>query len=70
MSDNNTTSYSGGVSFTGLLTLIFITLKLLGVAPVATWPWVWVLSPIWISVIIGFAVLAVVLAICYIVSLK
>lgn len=47
---------SGGIGFTGLLTIVFITLKLLGVIK---WSWIWVLSPIWISVllfIIGFIV--------------
>lgn len=40
-----------GVGFTGLLTLIFITLKLTGYI---TWSWVWVLSPIWITFLIVF----------------
>lgn len=35
-----------GIGFTGLLTLIFITLKLCGVI---SWSWVWVLSPLWIG---------------------
>ena len=32
-----------------VLAIIFIVLKLLGVI---TWSWLWVLSPIWISIII------------------
>ena len=43
-SKNNTTS--GGIGFTGLLTIVFIVLKLLDVIK---WSWWWVLSPIWIS---------------------
>ena len=43
-----------GIGFTGLLTLIFITLKLTGYI---TWSWVWVLSPIWITFLIVFVVL-------------
>ena len=45
----------GGIGFAGALTLIFITLKLLAVEPVAAWSWVWVLSPMWIgfSVVLG-----------------
>lgn len=39
------------VGFTGLLTLIFIVLKLINVI---TWSWVWVLSPLWIVFIIYF----------------
>ena len=46
MSDNKTT-VNGGIGFTGLLTIVFVALKLLGVI---TWSWWWVLSPIWISV--------------------
>lgn len=41
---NNT---SGGVGFVGLLTIAFIVLKLTGLI---AWSWLWVLSPIWISV--------------------
>lgn len=36
---------SGGVSFLGLLTIVFITAKLVGAI---TWSWLWVLSPLWI----------------------
>lgn len=38
-----------GVGFGGLLTLVFIVLKLMGII---NWSWVWVLSPIWISILI------------------
>lgn len=38
---------SGGIGFTGLLTIVFIVLKLVGVI---NWSWLWVLSPIWITV--------------------
>jgi hypothetical protein len=37
---------SGGIGFTGLLTIVFITLKLTGYV---SWSWWWVLSPIWMS---------------------
>ena len=53
---------SGGIGFSGLLTIVFITLKLTGFID---WSWLWVLSPIWIGFllflvigIITFAVLA------------
>ena len=48
----------GGIGFTGLPTLIFIVLKLIGVV---NWSWWWVLSPLWISFGIGLVVLAVIL---------
>ena len=41
----NTTASKSGIGFLGILTLIFITLKLLGKI---TWSWLWVLAPIWI----------------------
>ena len=50
MANNNNNVTYGGVGFLGLLTLIFITLKLLGVI---TWGWAWVLAPIWIPALIG-----------------
>jgi len=43
-----------GPSFGGLLTVAFIVLKLCGVIG---WSWLWVLSPIWIPVGIGLAVI-------------
>lgn len=55
----------GGIGFVGGLTLLFIALKLFKVTAVANWSWLWVLSPMWISVlatigIIGLWVLALV----------
>ena len=48
MNNHNTSSNSsGGIGFTGLLTIVFIVLKLLGKID---WSWWWVLSPIWISI--------------------
>ena len=47
---------SAGGSFTTLLTILFIGLKLGGVID---WSWVWVLSPLWISAIVSVTVLAV-----------
>jgi uncharacterized protein (DUF983 family) len=51
---NNTSSSSGGIGFPGLLTILFIGLKLTGHI---TWPWVWVLSPMWISLLLAAAIL-------------
>jgi len=47
--NNNQSSRNGGIGFVGLLTIVFIVLKLTNVI---TWSWVWVLSPIWISTIL------------------
>jgi len=45
------------IGFTGLLSILFIGLKLAGFI---TWSWVWVLSPIWIFVILWIIFLCVV----------
>jgi hypothetical protein len=44
--NTNSSSSSAGIGFFGLLTIVFITLKLTGYI---AWSWWWVLSPIWIS---------------------
>lgn len=49
-----------GVGFCGLLTIVFIVLKLIGVIG---WSWLWVLSPLWIPMVasilfIGIALFA------------
>ena len=44
----------GGIGFCGLLTIVFIVLKLVGVID---WKWAWVLCPAWgplALVIVGF----------------
>lgn len=55
---NATASSSGGIGFVGLLTILFIALKLTGVI---TWSWLWVLSPLWISALLSLAVIVTVL---------
>jgi len=54
MDKNN--SASGGISFTGLLTIVFIVLKL---CHVIEWSWLWVLAPIWISAILGLIIVMI-----------
>ena len=45
MSKSNVSSNSsGGIGFSGLLTIVFIVLKLTGHI---NWSWVWVLAPLW-----------------------
>lgn len=46
MNNKNT----GGVGFLGLLTLLFIGLKLTGHI---AWSWIWVLAPLWIPISIA-----------------
>lgn len=62
MSSSSTSS--GGLSFTGALTILFIGLKL---GNVINWSWWWVLSPIWISLSIVLFILLIV-AIVFLIS--
>ena len=50
----NSSSSSSGIGFTGLLTVVFITLKLLGKID---WSWWWVLAPVWGSVALIITIL-------------
>lgn len=52
----NKTSNKGGIGFCGLLTIVFITLKLLGKI---SWSWVWVLAPIWIPIVLVIVLIIV-----------
>ena len=51
---------SGGIGFCGVLAIVFIVLKLLGVIK---WSWLWVLSPIWLPMAV-FLIFVVVAFIC------
>ena len=53
---SSSSSSSGGIGFTGLLTVLFVGLKLTGHI---TWSWWWVLSPIWISLSLAIVILTI-----------
>lgn len=56
-------SLGGGLGISSVLQVIFLVLKLCGLID---WPWIWVLSPLWISlglVAIVFIVVLMVTAI-------
>ena len=60
MSKEQSVSYSRGIGFTGLLTIVFVILKLL---EKIDWSWWWVLSPLWISfllVMVFFVILLII----------
>ena len=52
MGDND----SGGLGITSVLTIVFIVLKVVGVI---NWSWIWVLSPLWIKLIVALIVYVV-----------
>ena len=52
---STTKSYgSRGISIFSLLTIVFVTLRLLGYID---WSWWWVLSPLWITFTIAFLII-------------
>ncbi len=61
MSGSSSSSSSGGIGFCGLLTVLFVGLKLTGHID---WSWWWVLSPTWITlaiIIVLFAIAGVIM---------
>lgn len=53
---------SKGMGFSFLLGIVFVILKLCGAI---TWSWVWVLSPIWIDVLLSIVVILIVIFIAW-----
>lgn len=68
MNNNGNTSISNtagkstgaGLGIPGVLTLIFVVLKLVGVV---NWSWLWVLSPLWISLGLIIVVIALIIVV-------
>jgi len=56
MATNNSSSSNSGISFLGLLTILFIGLKLTNYID---WSWWWVLAPIWGGLALVVAILLV-----------
>jgi len=59
---SNNSSSSSGIGFPGLLTVLFIGLKLTGHI---TWSWWWVLSPLWITALLAIAFVSFALIILF-----
>jgi len=60
MSEGTSNTSSGGIGFTGLLTIVFIVMKLMNYGPVGNWSWWMVFCPIWGSILLILAILATV----------
>lgn len=54
----NEKNVSGGIGFGGLLTIVFIVLKL---TKVISWSWWWVTAPLWIPIAIFVVIVIIVL---------
>lgn len=63
---SNNSSSSAGPGFCTLLAILFIGLKLTGFI---TWPWLWVLSPLWIPLLL-FISIALVAVLVYLIVAK
>ena len=63
MADNDKSRVGGGVGFLGMLTILFIGLKLAGFI---TWPWWLVLLPLWGP----FAVIALLIVALFVINLR
>ena len=64
--NSNTTTVSGGIGFSGLLTIVFIVLKLCGVI---NWSWIWVLAPMWVSVALCVTIILIVAIFSFIIMI-
>ena len=51
-----------GPNFLGLLTIVFITLKLTGYI---NWSWWWVLAPLWGGFALALAIMVIVLVVAF-----
>ena len=65
MNNNNNSGAYGGIGFCGLLTIVFIVLKLCGVI---SWSWIWVLSPLWISFSLVVIIIAITLLVVHFIN--
>ena len=55
--NSNKSSGSSGIGICGVLTIVFIVLKLVGVI---NWSWLWVLCPLWIDILLTIIVLVII----------
>ncbi len=55
---NGASAGANGSGFLGILLILFIALKLIGIEPVGSWSWWWVMAPFWgpIALICAFLV--------------
>lgn len=60
---NVSSSSSSGIGFAGLLTVLFVGLKLTGYI---AWSWWWVLSPLWVGPLVIIAVVLLLLLVAWV----
>jgi len=57
MRQHTASNSGGGIGFVGVLTIVFIVLRL---TEVIDWAWWWVLAPIWISAAVALGLIVLV----------
>ena len=60
----NKETQSGGIGFLGLLTIVFVVLKITGHI---SWSWLWVLSPLWLPFAIFISTTVIALIVVYLI---
>ena len=64
--DSTTTTYTSGISLTGVLFIVFLILKL---THVIDWSWWWVTAPLWGGLALGLVILVIALLVTMIGSI-
>jgi hypothetical protein len=67
MDDKRATT--GGLGIGTVLFLIFLTLKLAEVGPVAKWSWWWVTFPLYAPILLAMVILGIIFGIAFIIAL-
>jgi sterol desaturase/sphingolipid hydroxylase (fatty acid hydroxylase superfamily) len=55
-------NHSGGIGFCGMLTIVFVVLKLTNII---SWSWWWIFAPLWIPFILIFLLAMLLLSLGY-----
>jgi len=66
-SSSSSVTASGGIGFSGLLTILFVGLKLTGYID---WSWWWVFSPIIISTVLTIVLVGIVLLVALLIAIS
>jgi membrane protein YdbS with pleckstrin-like domain len=67
MKNNKNYSAGGVLGLAGVLTVVFVVLKLVGVI---NWSWWWVLAPLWISAILVTVLFVIIFVIALIIEIR
>jgi len=66
---NDQKATTGGLGIGTVLFLIFLTLKLAEVGPVANWSWWWVTFPLYAPILLVMVILGIIFGIAFIIAL-